>query len=125
MSTTATWGGKEDLSIRDDSIADPLGQGPRTWFQRMPEGKTIENRLHLDVSVDGDRSVPLEIRAERVDAEARRLAGFGATVVADLAEPGLNHYAVAMLDPRANSSTSREALTAVPVLCARPTRGRR
>jgi hypothetical protein len=63
------------------------------------EGKTIENRLHLDVLVGGDLPVPLEIRAERVGAEARRLAGLGATVVAALAEPGLNHYAVAMLDP--------------------------
>jgi hypothetical protein len=51
------------------------------------------------VLVGGDLPVPLEIRAERVGAEARRLAGLGATVVAALAEPGLNQYAVAMLDP--------------------------
>src|SRR5690348_10144968 len=30
---------------------DPEGVGPRLYFQRVPEGKTVKNRLHLDVRV--------------------------------------------------------------------------
>jgi hypothetical protein len=30
--------GEEDLGIGEDSINDPDGQGPRIWFQRVPEG---------------------------------------------------------------------------------------
>ena len=41
-------------------------------------------------------------RAERVGAEAQRLADLGATMVAVLVEPGLDHYAVAMKDPEGN-----------------------
>ena len=28
---------------------DPSGVGPRLFFQRVPEGKVVKNRLHLDV----------------------------------------------------------------------------
>ena len=30
---------------------DPDGTGPRLFFQRVPEGKEVKNRLHLDVRV--------------------------------------------------------------------------
>jgi hypothetical protein len=30
---------------------DPSGVGPRLFFQRVPEGKVVKNRLHLDVRV--------------------------------------------------------------------------
>jgi hypothetical protein len=30
----------------------PLGQGPRIFFQLVPEPKTVKNRVHLDI--DGD-----------------------------------------------------------------------
>ena len=33
---------------------DPSGVGPRLFFQRVPEGKVVKNRLHLDVRVDLD-----------------------------------------------------------------------
>ena len=94
--------GEEDLGIGEDSITDPRGHGPRIWFQQVPEGKTIKNRLHLDISVGGDRSVPIETRKARVDAEAQRLVSLGATLIRTLAEPGLDHYAVAMTDPEGN-----------------------
>jgi hypothetical protein len=34
----------------------------------------------------------MEIRRQRVDAEAQRLAGVGATIARRLAEEGLDHY---------------------------------
>jgi hypothetical protein len=33
------------------SLVDPDGAGPRLYFQRVPEGKTAKNRVHLDVRV--------------------------------------------------------------------------
>ena len=68
----------------------------------VPEPKTIKNRLHLDIFASGGRAVPIATRKQRVDAEARRLAGLGATVVTVSAEEGLDHYAVAMNDPEGN-----------------------
>jgi hypothetical protein len=85
-----------------DRISDPRGQGPDIWFQVVPEGKTVKNRLHLDIHAGGGRGVPLAERRRRVDAEARRLAGLGATPVGILAQEGLDHYAVAMRDPEGN-----------------------
>src|SRR5208282_5798862 len=35
------------------SRIDPEGAGPRLYFQRVPEGKTAKNRIHLDVQVAG------------------------------------------------------------------------
>ena len=93
---------ESNLGLGTDCIVDPDGGGPRIWFQVVPELKTIKNRLHLDVHVGGGRAVPLATRKERVDAEARRLAGLGATIVAPLSDEGLDHYAVAMKDPEGN-----------------------
>ena len=39
---------------------------------------------------------------ERVEAEAERLASLGATRVRTIADEGLDHYAVALLDPEGN-----------------------
>src|SRR3982751_6808397 len=33
----------------DWACQDPDGVGPRLFFQRVPEGKVVKNRLHLDV----------------------------------------------------------------------------
>ena len=52
--------------------------------------------------------LPLEVRKQRVDAEASRLAALGATLVGVLFTEGLDHYAVAMRDPKATSSTSTD-----------------
>src|SRR5699024_8054222 len=38
-------------ALRNSSSAleDPEGIGPRLFFQQVPEGKTVKNRVHLDV----------------------------------------------------------------------------
>ena len=91
-----------ELGVGADCIIDPGGAGPRIWFQVVPESKTIKNRLHLDIGVGGGRAFPIAVRKQRIDAEARRLAGLGATMVKVLEEEGLDHYAVAMTDPEGN-----------------------
>jgi len=96
-----------ELGIGADSIVDPRGDGPRIWFRTEPAAKVVKNRLHLDVHVSGGRSVverllPLAIRRERVDAEARRLTDLGATFTGVLGDDSLDHYAVGMKDPEGN-----------------------
>jgi Glyoxalase-like domain len=94
--------GDEELGAGQDRIIDPAGGGPRIWFQVVPERKAVKNRLHLDISVGGGRAFPLQTRRQRVEAEAARLAGLGASYVRALSEEGLDHYAVAMTDPEGN-----------------------
>jgi hypothetical protein len=84
-----------------DSIVDPDGVGPRIWFQVVPEGKVVKNRLHLDVPSGGGRGVPLDLRKQRVSAKADQLVEAGATRVRVLAET-LDHYAEVLLDPEGN-----------------------
>jgi len=85
-----------------DRISDPDGHGPAIWFQVVPDAKTITNRLHLDIHASGERTDPIEVRKQRVDAEAKRLAALGATLLGSSDEEGLDHYAVAMKDPEGN-----------------------
>jgi len=94
---------EKDLEDGSDSIFDPGGAGPRIWFHKMPEGKVVKNRLHLDLHLSGGHSVPIETRKERVNAAAERLVGVGATSLGPMdEEPGVDHYAMEMLDPEGN-----------------------
>lgn len=57
------------------ALVDPDGRGPRVFFQRVPEGKTAKNRVHLDV-----RAAPGLAGDERMAAlekECERLVGLG------------------------------------------------
>ena len=54
-------------------IVDPTGNGPRIFFQQVPEDKVAKNRVHLDVraapGLQGDaRMAALEAECERVVA---------------------------------------------------------
>lgn len=94
----------EELPLTDffDSIIDPNGEGPRIWFQEVPEKKSIKNRLHFDLLVGGGRAVPIEERQTTVHAEADRLVGIGATITRVMDNSEQNHYAIAMKDPEGN-----------------------
>jgi hypothetical protein len=89
-----------DLVDGMDRISDPKGQGPSIWFHRVLDAKTVKNRLHLDIHAGGDWTDPIEARRTRVDAEATRLAGLGATTTGPLSDEG--PYAVGMKDPEGN-----------------------
>ena len=82
------------------ALVDPDGEGPRIFIQRVPEGKTAKNRLHLDVNVGGGRGTPDDERNRRVDAEVERLVGAGATVVGPVEQRGERW--VVMQDPEGN-----------------------
>ncbi|WP_406101131.1 VOC family protein [Streptomyces sp. NBC_01003] len=55
---------------------DPSGVGPRMYFQRVPEGKVVKNRVHLDVRVA--TGLVGEERLAALEAECARLVPLGA-----------------------------------------------
>jgi len=72
------------------AAVDPAGVGPRLLAQRVPEGKTAKNRLHLDVRV-GSADRP---------AEVARLVGLGATEHGSFDEHGSSW--TVLTDPEGN-----------------------
>ncbi|MBT8207218.1 MAG: VOC family protein [Acidimicrobiia bacterium] len=85
-----------------DAIVDRSDRGPRVWFQRVPETKSLKNRIHFDLFVGGGRAVPLEERKRRVRAKATELEAIGATVRNVMDSPGQGHFAIGMNDPEGN-----------------------
>jgi len=85
-----------------DRLVDPTGVGPKFWFQKVPEPKTVKNRLHLDLDVTGGRSGPLAERRATVEAEVARLCDAGAKVFRVHDDPANNYFAVVMQDPEGN-----------------------
>ena len=80
------------------AIVDPDGVGPRVFFQKVPEGKTAKNRVHLDV-----RAAPgldADARWERLRGEAERLIEAGATKLYEREERGA--FWITMQDPEGN-----------------------
>jgi hypothetical protein len=79
--------GTVDEQLLADVRSGPVP--PTVFFARVPEGKVVKNRLHLDLSpVDTDR-----------DTEVARLEALGARRT-DLAPPDKSW--VVMLDPEGN-----------------------
>ncbi|WP_026211913.1 VOC family protein [Longispora albida] len=58
------------------ACVDPTGVGSRLYFQRVPEGKVVKNRVHLDVRT-GAGLVGQE-RLDVLEAECARLEALGA-----------------------------------------------
>jgi Glyoxalase-like domain len=84
---------------RNDASAI-VGDGPRLFFQRVPEPKSSKNRVHLDLQSGGGPSVPLDEQRARVAKEVERLTALGATVVEEHAELGVAW--TVMTDPEGN-----------------------
>ncbi|MGH3658893.1 MAG: VOC family protein, partial [Micromonosporaceae bacterium] len=82
------------------AVVDPDGGRPRIFFQRVPEAKTVKNRVHLDLGVSGPPGTPPQERRRRIDAEAARLVAAGATRIAAHDEP--DQYWVVLQDPEGN-----------------------
>jgi Glyoxalase-like domain len=82
------------------ACVDPSGVGPRLLFQRVPEGKVVKNRVHLDVRVGtglvgGERLAVLE-------AECARLVALGAVRVRLLPADGVEESTIVMQDIEGN-----------------------
>lgn len=82
-------------------LTDPEGRLPDISFLKVPEGKTVKNRIHLDLRVSGGRHVDQEVRRTRIMAHVDRLVAAGATVLReDVFDGHLDH--VVMADPEGN-----------------------
>src|SRR6478672_10315835 len=93
------WGLPPERQNDAYAVVDPDGAGPRVFLQKVPEGKTAKNRLHLDVRVSGVPG-PAEGKGEQLQSEADRLVALGATVVRETLTE-VDHYLV-MQDPEGN-----------------------
>jgi hypothetical protein len=90
----------EDQWNSASAIVDPEGKGARVFFQQVPEPKSVKNRVHLDVSVTGGPSAPLEERRQQVNAAVERVRSLGATLVEMKEERG--EFWAVMRDPEGN-----------------------
>ncbi|EHR51288.1 hypothetical protein SacmaDRAFT_3052 [Saccharomonospora marina XMU15] len=82
------------------ACVDPSGVGPRLYFQRVPEGKVVKNRLHLDVRVG--TGLVGEQRVAALEAECSRLVALGAKRVRLLLADGENESCLVMQDVEGN-----------------------
>lgn len=82
------------------ACTDPEGLGPRLYFQRVPEEKTVKNRVHLDVRV-GDGLVGAE-RLAALEAERDRLIPLGAQQQRILPADEEDESVIVMLDIEGN-----------------------
>ena len=79
---------------------DPTGVGPRLYFQRVPEGKVVKNRVHLDVRVG--TGLVGEERLAALEAECARLLGLGATRLRLLEADEFDESCIVMQDVEGN-----------------------
>lgn len=80
-------------------LVDPDGVGPRLFFQRVPEGKSAKNRVHLDLNVGATVSDP-EQRRPVVRQRSEQLVDAGGSVLREVDEP--TGWCVVMADPEGN-----------------------
>ncbi|WP_330271335.1 VOC family protein [Lentzea sp. NBC_00516] len=79
---------------------DPTGVGPRLFFQRVPEGKTVKNRVHIDVRA-GSGMVGRD-RLAALQAERARLEAIGAVCVRVMVADEENESCIVMQDVEGN-----------------------
>ena len=78
------WFGDDDLMLTTDGGAPPVA------FQRVPEAKSVKNRLHVDLAV------------EDLDGAFAQIVALGGSAVSDILEmPGGYRWRV-MADPEGN-----------------------
>jgi catechol 2,3-dioxygenase-like lactoylglutathione lyase family enzyme len=95
------WGVPPERRNDASAAVDPDGAGPRLWFQKVPEGKSAKNRVHLDVRAAP--GVPAQDRMAALEAECARLVALGG-IRLRLVEPAppMSHGFIVMADPEGN-----------------------
>ncbi|MFF1510769.1 VOC family protein [Streptomyces sp. NPDC058326] len=97
----AKMGVPEEQRNTRSAIEDPAGQGPRVFFQQVPEDKAAKNRVHLDV-----RAAPGlegEERMAALEAECDRLVALGARRQRRFEpDPPMSTGWIVMADPEGN-----------------------
>lgn len=80
------------------AIVDPEKKGPRIYFQRVPESKTVKNRLHLDINAS--TGSPADQALTQIEATVQRLIALGARELYRCAEN--DDFWVTLADPEGN-----------------------
>ena len=81
------------------AIIDPADEGPRVYFQRVPERKTVRNRVQLDVRVAG-REVEGEERKQLMSEKVEQLVEAGASIA--WANDTVRDNSIVLRDPEDN-----------------------
>ncbi|MEU3624383.1 glyoxalase [Amycolatopsis coloradensis] len=91
----------EDQRNSRSALKDPAGEGPRIFFQQVPEDKIAKNRVHLDIrAAPGLRG---DERMAALEAECDRLVGLGAKRIQRFEpEQPLSLGFIVMNDPEGN-----------------------
>jgi hypothetical protein len=82
------------------AVVDPDGTGPRIYLQQVPEPKAAKNRLHLDLSVGGGPTAPIEERRNKLADAVERISALGASLVEKREQRG--EVWIVMQDPEGN-----------------------
>jgi hypothetical protein len=82
------------------ACVDPSGVGSRLFFQRVPEGKVVKNRVHLDVRVG--TGLVGGARLAALESECARLQAIGAIRVRLLPADDENESCIVMQDIEGN-----------------------
>ncbi|MEU3396142.1 VOC family protein [Streptomyces filamentosus] len=90
----------EDKQVHYFPCSDPSGKGPRLLFQRVPEGKVVKNRVHLDVRAG--TGLVGEERLAVLQAECDRLVALGAVCLKVLVADEENESCINMQDIEGN-----------------------
>jgi hypothetical protein len=92
--------GKPEEEFGDQAaVIDPADEGPRLYFQRVPEQRTVKNRVHLDVRVAG-REVEGEERKQLMSEKVEQLVQAGASVV--WVNKDMRGHSIVLRDPEGN-----------------------
>lgn len=94
------WGVPEDRRNDRSALVDPDGAGPRVFFQRVPEGKTAKNRVHLDVRAAPGRTG--EARMAALELAATELVSRGAVRLQRFEPEGIGQGHLVLADPEGN-----------------------
>jgi catechol 2,3-dioxygenase-like lactoylglutathione lyase family enzyme len=94
------WGVPPERRNDRSAAVDPAGAGPRLFFQRVPEGRTAKNRVHLDVraapGLQGDA------RMAALEAAGEALVARGAVVRARFPPDRMDAGHLVLQDPEGN-----------------------
>ena len=82
------------------AVVDPERVKPRILFQKVPETKTVKNRVHLDIDVAPGVAIGSEERKAAAWARCEELTARGAALLREFSEP--TGWWLLMADPEGN-----------------------
>lgn len=89
-----------DERDRLSAVVDPQRQRPRILLQKVPEKKTVKNRVHIDIDVLHGSPPGSDARKRAARERCELLTGKGATLLRELDEP--SGWCLVLADPEGN-----------------------